>query len=261
MITGKTKIFAIIADPVTQVRTPEVFNALFEHRQIDAVLIPAHVPEKGLDAMIKGFRTLKNLGGFIVTVPHKKAVAALCDEIGTAGQMVGAVNAVRRTDDGRLLGNMFDGEGFVSGLKSQGHDPAGRKVLMLGAGGAGGAIALSLTEAGVASLTIANRTTAKAQDILDRVVRRYPNFNICLGSADPQGHDLIINATSLGMKPADPLPINPDLLSSQMLVAEIIMKPETTAFLAAAKEKGCDVHYGKHMLDAQIQLMADFIGA
>jgi shikimate dehydrogenase len=261
MITGKTKIYAIIADPVAQVRTPEVFNALFERQQIDAVLVPVHVPKEGLEALINGFRMLKNLGGFIVTVPHKKAVATLCDEVGEAGQMVGAVNAVRREKDGRLIGNMFDGAGFVAGLKSQGYDPAGLRVLLLGAGGAGGAIALSLAEAGVASLTIANRTPDKAEGVMNRIVKLYPALTIRMGAPDPHGHDLIINATSLGMREEDPLPIDPRLLTPHMLVAEIIMKPEITPLLAAAKNQGCDVHYGRHMLDQQIQLMSNFIGA
>jgi shikimate dehydrogenase len=127
MITGHTKIFAIIADPITQVRTPEVFNAYCAGRGIDGVLVPVHVGSEGLNAVIAGFRQMKNLGGFIVTVPHKTAMASLCDELGAAGELVGAVNAVRRESDGRLIGNMFDGVGFVEGLKSQGHDPSGKR--------------------------------------------------------------------------------------------------------------------------------------
>jgi len=261
MITGHTKIFAIIADPIAQVRTPEVFNAYCAAKGIDGILVPVHVGADGLDAVIAGFRQMKNLGGFIVTVPHKTAVAALCDELGTAGELVGAVNAVRRESDGRLIGNMFDGVGFIAGLKSQGYDPEGKKALLLGAGGAAGAIALALAEAKVSSLTIANRTPGKAQNIADRVQKHYPELSIHLGAPDPQGYDLIINATSLGMKGSDPLPLDARLLTPAMMVAEIIMKPETTALLAAAKMQGCSIHYGRHMLDEQIRLMADFVGA
>ncbi|WP_305044953.1 shikimate dehydrogenase family protein [Geoalkalibacter sp.] len=261
MITGHTKIFAIIADPITQVRTPEVFNAYCAGRGIDGVLVPVHVGAEGLDAVIAGFRQMKNLGGFIVTVPHKTAVASLCDELGAAGELVGAVNAVRRENDGRLVGNMFDGVGFIAGLKSQGYDPAGKKALLLGAGGAAGAIALALAEANVAALTIANRTPDKAHNIKERVLVHYPDLPLNLGPPDPQGFDLVINATSLGMKDSDPLPIDARLLTPVMMVAEIIMKPETTTLLAAAQKQGCSVHYGRHMLDEQIRLMADFVGA
>jgi shikimate dehydrogenase len=156
---------------------------------------------------------------------------------------------------------MFDGAGFVAGLRSQGHDPAGRRTLLVGAGGAAGAIAFALAEAGVASLTIANRTRSKAEEIVARVTRFFPDRPIRVGTADPTGHDIVINATSLGLKPGDPLPIDPALLTPSMIVAEIIMKPETTALLAAAKAKGCAVHYGRHMLDQQIALIARFFGA
>jgi shikimate dehydrogenase len=261
MITGHTKIYAIISDPVGHVRAPEVFNEFFAQNNSDAVLIPIHVAPEGLKAVLTAFRAMKNLGGIVVTVPHKTVIAALCDELGDAGRAIGSVNAVRREADGRLIGNMFDGAGFVAGLRSQGHDPAGRRTLLVGAGGAAGAIAFALAEAGVASLTIANRTRSKAEEIVARVTRFFPDRPIRVGTADPTGHDIVINATSLGLKPGDPLPLDTERLVPSMIVAEIIMKPETTALLAAAKAKGCAVHYGRHMLDQQISLIARFFGA
>ena len=261
MITGKTKIYAIIADPISHVRTPEVFNEFFEQNSSDAVLIPVHVAPDGLEAVLAAFRSMKNLGGFVTTVPHKTAVAALCDDLCDAGRAIGSVNAVRREADGRLIGNMFDGTGFVAGLRKQGHDPAGLRVLLVGAGGAAAAIAFALVEAGVASLTITNRTRSKAEKIADRTAKFFPDHLISVGDADPTGFDLVINTTSLGMKADDPLPIDAALLTPSMTVAEIIMKPETTPLLAAAKARGCTIHYGRHMLDEQIRLIADFIGA
>ena len=261
MITGTTKIYAIIADPVSHVRTPEVFNRFFEQNCTNAVLIPLQVAPEGLKATLDAFRSIKNLGGFVTTVPHKTAVAELCDDLGAEGRTIGSVNAVRREADGRLIGNMFDGIGFVAGLRSQGHDPAGRRTLLVGAGGAASAIAFALVEAGVASLTITNRTRSKAEEIAERVAAFYPGQLIAVGSADPTGYDLVINATSLGLKTDDSLPIDATLLTPAMTVAEIIMKPETTPLLAAARARGCTIHYGRHMLDEQIRLIADFIGA
>lgn len=260
MITGKTRIYGIIADPVAQVRTPEVFNALFAEQDIDAVFVPLHVGAEGLEAAITGLRTIRNLGGLIVTVPHKTAIAALCDELGDAGRMIGAVNTLCFTEDGRLLGNIFDGLGFIAGLKSQGFEPKGKKTLLLGAGGAAGAIAFALADAEVTSLTIANRTLNKAQQIVDRVAGHYSNLDVSHGGFDPTGFDLIINATSLGMRSDDPLPLDATLLTPEMIVAEIIMKPEETALLTAAQKQGCAVHYGRHMLDHQVRLMVDFMG-
>jgi shikimate dehydrogenase len=261
MITGKTKLYAILADPISHVRTPEVFNERFARDGSDAVLVPIHVAPEGLPAMLAALRVMKNLGGVIVTVPHKTAVVSLCDELGEAARIIGAVNAVRREDDGRLVGDNFDGTGFLAGLRLQGYEPAGRRVLLLGAGGAAAAIAFALASAGVAQLTIANRTRSKAEELVERLVKFVTACHIAAGDADPTGHDLVINTTSLGMKPDDPLPIDVTLLSPDMTVAEIIMKPETTPLLAAAKGKGCPVHYGRHMLDQQIRLMAKHIGA
>lgn len=261
MITGNTKLYAIVADPIAQVRTPEVLNAYFESNSMDAVLVPVHVGVEGLEAAFTAFRSMKNLGGLIVTVPHKTAAAQLCDELGAAGQAIGAVNAIRRTADGRLVGNMFDGAGFVSGLRAQGHEPAGMRVLLVGSGGAAGAIAFALAQAGVASLVIANRTRAKAQDIVDRVLSAFPQVSVAVGEPDPAGYELVINATSLGMKASDALPLDVTRLTPDTVVAEIIMKPELTPLLAQAQAVGCRVHFGRHMLDEQVRLMAEFIAA
>jgi shikimate dehydrogenase len=218
-----------------------------------------HVPAGGLADVLAGLRRMRNLAGFVVTVPHKTAVASLCDELGPAGRAVGAVNTVRRTADGRLVGDMFDGAGFVEGLRSQGHDPAGRRVLLLGAGGAASAIAFALAEAGARRVTVANRTRAKAQAVADRVRRAFPGADVAVGDADPRDHDMVVNATSLGMRPEDPLPLDVDLLRQDVLVAEIIMKPELTPLLEQARQRQCPIHYGRHMLDRQVELMARFM--
>ncbi len=260
-ITGRTRLFAIIADPIAHVRTPEVFNPLFAREGTDAVLVPIHVAGGDVATAWAGFRTYKNLGGLVVTVPHKSAVAELCDELGEQARMVGAVNAVRREDDGRMVGDMFDGKGFVAGLRKNGIEPAGRDVLLVGTGGAGSAIAFALADAGVARLTLANRTPHKAEALAARIRDFFPDAAVQLGPPEPSGHDLIVNATSLGMNDDDPLPVDAEALTPAMTVAEIIMRPEKTALLAAAERRGCTVQYGRHMLDEQLRLLARFIGA
>lgn len=259
MITGTTRLYAIVADPITQVRTPEVLNNFFAANGHDGVLVPMHVAANDLADVVNGLRHMKNLGGFIVTVPHKTALAALCDELGGAARSVGAVNAVRREADGRLVGEMFDGTGFVSGLKSQGHDPAGKRVLLLGSGGAAGAIAYALAQAGVGHLTIANRTLSKAHAIISKVQAHFPDARLDAAAADPTGFDMVVNATSLGMREDDALPIDTQLLQPHQVVAEIIMKPEFTALLQQAQQRGCTIHMGRHMLDQQARLMAEFM--
>jgi shikimate dehydrogenase len=261
-ITGHTKLLGIIAHPVVHVLTPTLFNRFFAARGIDAVLVGFEVPPARLADALQGFRGLSNLAGFVATMPHKGAMVALCDEVSPAGRRIGAVNTIRRTPDGRLIGTMFDGDGFVAGLRAKGHEPRGRRALLAGAGGAASAIAFALAGAGVAQLTIHNRTAAKARDLAGRLRAAHPAVavTVAAGAADPRGHDLIVNGTSLGMHPGDALPVVVDGLSSDMVVAEVIMAPETTPLLAAAAARGCPVHLGRHMLEEQIAIMAEYIG-
>ena len=260
MITGTTRIVGIIADPVAHVRTPQVMNAYFADRGVDAVMVPMHVPPDGVSSVLAAARQLRNLAGLIVTVPHKTRVVELCDDVCEQARLVGAANAIRRTADGQIVCDMFDGQGFLGGLLANGIDPRGQKVLLLGAGGAASAIAFSLAGRGASALTIANRTQEKARTLATRVAAAFPACRVMDGPPDPTGFDLVVNATSLGLKPDDPLPLDPNLLKPSMTVAEVVMKPERTALLEAAASKGCRVHLGRHMLDAQVRLLAEFLG-
>lgn len=260
MISGATRLFAILGDPVLQVRTPELFNALMASRGADAVMVPVQVGSADLAAVVAGLRRMENLSGFIVTVPHKTAMPALCDAVSAAAAAVGAVNAVRRHPNGRLEGAILDGIGFVKGLERAGLSPRGRSVFMAGAGGAARAIAFALAEAGAARLGICNRTAARVQELRERLVRSGHGIEV-VDAADPAGWDLVVNATSLGMAAGDPLPLDPSRLSPAQAVAEIIMKPPLTPLLLAARERGCEIVTGAPMLECQIELMADAMGA
>ena len=260
-ITGTTRIFGILADPIVHVRTPQVFNAYFDAHGIDAVLVPIHVAAHDLAAAWEGLRHIRSLAGLIVTVPHKVAAVGLCDALGPEARLIGSVNTVRREPDGRFVGTMYDGVGFVAGLRGQGHESAGRTALMLGAGGAGQAVAFALADAGVARLGIANRTRDKAEALAARVAAAYPQVPVAAVEADADGYDLVVNTTSLGMGTGDPLPVDLTRLPAGALVAEIIMTPERTALLEAAAARGNPIHFGRHMLDQQIRLMAEFMAA
>ena len=260
-ITGHTRMFAILADPVDHVRTPTVFNGWFRAHDVDAVLVPIEVPPGGLPTLLDGLRAMTNLGGFVVTMPHKTAMVALCDQATETARRVGAVNTVRRDRDGRLVGTVFDGDGFVAGLRAHGHEPRGRRVWLAGAGGVARAIAFAIADAGAAHLTIHNRTEAKAAELAGRVAAACPGVDVAAGSADASGHDLVINGTSLGLHDGDALPCDVARLSPPTVVAEVVMQPETTALLAAVAARGCPIHHGRHMLDEQIRLMAAFMKA
>jgi shikimate dehydrogenase len=259
-ITGETKLFGILADPIHHVQTPQRMNEHFAALGYDGVLVPLHARSDNLAAVVAGLRGLENLGGVIVTVPHKTAILALCDEASDVTRTIGAANVVRREPGGKLVANMLDGEGFVRGLRGTGVNPQGKTAYLAGAGGAANAIAFSLVQAGVAALTIANRTSAKAQDLKQRLLGLYPHANVRVGSMDPAGHELVVNATSLGLRTGDALPLDASRLLPDQLVCDVIMQPRDTPLLLAARERGCQVHYGAPMLAAQIALMAEFLG-
>lgn len=260
-ITGDTRVFAIFGDPIRQVKTPELLNHYFVEHGINGVLVPLHVSADNFDEVFEAARGIENLDGFIVTVPHKKRAFELCDEIIPASANIGAINAIRRNGEGRFIGGMFDGLGFVQGLKTQGHQLSGKKVLLLGAGGAAIAIAHALLAEGIDCLFIHNRTKAKAHALKAQLTEHHESARVEVGMPEPKIADIIINATSLGMHDSDPLPVAEDFLTPAVLAVEIIMRPAMTRFLTVAEQKGAHIHLGKHMLKEQVRLMADFMCA
>ncbi|CAB3832305.1 shikimate dehydrogenase [Achromobacter sp. K91] len=258
-ITGSTTVFAIAADPIAHVKTPQRLNALLRERGVDAVMVPFHVAPDALPGLFAGIRGLANLGGIVVTVPHKENAAALCDALTPSAQLSGAVNAVRLRD-GVLTGGNFDGLGFVAGLRSQGHDPAGRHVYLAGLGGAGKAIACAVADAGPASLRLYNRSADKALSFAAHLSRQYPGLAISVASAAPQACDIAINATSLGLNDTDPLPFQLDALAAGTVVADAVMSRVDTPLLRAAAARGCRTHPGLYMLEGQIAEIARFLG-
>ena len=270
VITGKTQLFGVIAHPVDHVRAPMVFNPVFEERGIDAVLVPVHILPEHLDMTLNAFKLMPNMGGVAVTIPHKMTSADLCDELGMAAQVTGAVNAIR-FEHGRMIGDNFDGKGFVAGLIGEGHTLKGHTLevmnaVIIGAGGAARAIAIALVDSGLEQLTIVNRSITKADDLADLIRQHYPDQNVKSALMDEidtikTACDLLINATSLGLNDNDPLPVDLAGVAKSTIIADIIMVPEMTNWLIAAQKQGLTIHLGRHMLDYQKDLIAHFIGA
>lgn len=260
-VTGRTRIYGILADPIYHVKTPEVMNALLKSKDVDAVLVPFHVKPDGLKGLVDGLRRMENFGGFIATVPHKTDMLALCDEVTEAAHNIGAVNCVRREPDGRMVGAMLDGIGFVEALRVGGADPAGMRAYVAGAGGASSAIAFALAEAGVTHITIANRTVTRAVSLTERLKAAYPALTVATNAQWVADHELVVNGTSLGMRSGDEPPLDLSQLHRDQLVADAIMEPAMTPLLEAAKAKGCRIFPGKPMLESQIVLMAQHMGA
>ena len=259
-ITGATRVYLHLAHPSAHARTPQVMNAEFARRGVDAVAVSADVAPGDLGGFARGLRGWRNLAGLSVTMPHKEALASHVDELTGPAALIGAVNVVRREPDGRLVAANTDGSGFVIGLRQAGHELSGRRVLLAGAGGAGRAVAFAVAGAGAAHLTIANRTTARAERLARDIAVAYPAVTVAAGPPDPAGRDVVVNATSLGMRPGDPLPVRAGGLAPGTLVCDIVTRPERTRLLDEAAARGCVPHPGLPMLAGQVDLILEFLG-
>ena len=260
MISGKTTLIAHLGYPTESFKAPMIYNPWFEHQGIDAVVMPMGVKSEHYPLVLKSLAQLTNLRGALVTMPHKVTTLGLVDEVTTTARIAGACNAVLLRPDGSLLGDQFDGAGFVRGVERKGRSLRGARVLVSGAGGVGCAIAASLAAAGVAELALFDLNAASAEALASRLRSHYPQLKVESGSNDPAGFDVVVNATPLGMKEDDPLPFDVDRISPSSFVGEVVMKSEYTPLLRAAREKGCMVQVGTDMLFEMIPAYLEFFG-
>lgn len=258
-ISGKTRVVVHLTYPAKHLRTPEFFNPLLETLGYDGVLVPWEVSPQNLASAWEGLRGIENLAGVIVTVPHKLEVAKLCDELKGTARLLNVCNVAKRLPDGRFSGRMFDGNGFVGGLKKQGHDLTNKRVLLLGAGGAATGIAHALLAEDIQQLVISNRTPAKAEELAAELRQIFPQRQVSAGPADATGFDVVINGTALGLNAQDPLPLPVETLAPGTVVGEVVMNPDITPLLSAAAARGCVIHKGSHMITGQIDLLAEFL--
>ena len=260
MINGDTKIIAHVGYPTTTFKSPMIYNPWFERRGVNAAVVPLGVRREDFGRAFPEICRFTNFHGALITMPHKVAVIALLDEVSTAVKVAGSCNAVRHTNDGRLIGDMFDGEGFVRGVAHNGASLGGKRLLVVGSGGVGSAIAASAAAAGTAEIALYDVDAAAMRGLGDRLRQSYPDLKVSLGSNDPGGFDVVVNATPLGTYPGDPMPLDVSRLLPGTYVAEVVMKHETTAFLAAARAQSCRTQVGIDMLFEQIPAYLEFFG-
>jgi shikimate dehydrogenase len=258
VIEGATRLYVIIGDPVAQVKSPGVYNAKFAAAGMNTVFVPAHVPSDGFGETMRGMMRLGNLDGLMITVPFKSRIMPLVDRVLPMGAKVGAINAARRERDGTWTGDMFDGTGLIRGLKNRSIGMEGRRVMLVGAGGAGSAVAIAVADAGAAAVTVHDADAGKAALVAARVAQYYPACAASHGPVNFADHDTFINATPIGMTPGDGTPVPVGGLRPDMLVIDVIMKPETTPLMAHARALGCTVVGGKAMLEGQAEQVAEF---
>jgi shikimate dehydrogenase len=260
MINGNTELIAHIGYPTHTFKSPMIYNPYFESAGINAVVVPMGCKPENYAPFLKSVFTLENIRGALITMPHKVSTVGLLDEVTATVRVAGACNAVKRLADGRLVGDMFDGAGFVRGVQRKGFDVNGKRVLVVGTGGVGSAIAASLAGAGIAAISLFDVNTASCEGLTHRLKTNYPQIDVRSGSNDPAGHDLVVNATPMGMNEGDPLPLDVSRLSAETFVGEVVMKTEMTAFLQEAHTRGCRVQVGSDMLFEQIPAYLEYFG-
>jgi shikimate dehydrogenase len=260
MISGTTSLIAHLGYPTHSFKAPMIYNPYFEKQGIDAVVVPMGVKTEDYPPFLKSLFRLTNIRGALVTMPHKVTTLALLDEVTPTARIAGSCNAILRRSDGTLLGDMFDGAGFVRGVERSGRSLVGKRALVVGCGGVGSAIAASLAATQVSMLALFDANAASAAALADRLRAHYRNLEVRIGSKDPAGYEIVVNATPLGMKDGDPLPMDVSRIDPATLVGEVVMKQEHTPFLRLAKEKGCAIQVGTEMLFEQIPAYLEFFG-
>src|SRR5574343_908451 len=205
--SGATRVHFIVGDPIAQVKSPAGVTQAFRDAGRNAVCIPAHVRPADLAGWTRGVSLAHNVDGLIVTVPHKFACFDLCATTSDRAGFLQAVNTLRRNADGTWHGDMFDGMGYVQAMQAKGCEPLGQRALLVGAGGAGSAIAYSLITAGVQELAVHDADAVRRDALLARLASLGLG-QVSVGSSDPTGFDLCINATPIGMNEGDPHPID-----------------------------------------------------
>ncbi len=259
-INGNTELIAHIGYPTHSFKSPLIYNPYFEKEGINALVVPmgcqaAHYPQ-----FLKSVFHLSNIRGALITMPHKVTTVDLLDEVTPTVKVAGACNAVKRDEHGRLVGDMFDGAGFVRGVKRKGFELQGKRVLVVGCGGVGSAIAASLAAEKINAISLFDVNTASCEGLGQRLQSEYPQIKVDTGSNDPEGHDLVVNATPMGMNEGDPLPMDVSRIAPETFVGEVVMRQEMTAFLQAAKNRGCKVQVGSDMLFEQIPAYLEYFG-
>ncbi len=257
-LSGATRLHLIVGDPIAQVKAPAGLTQAFAQAGHDAICVPAHVAPADLRLWCQGVSRAQNLDSIIVTVPHKFASFELCASTSPRAAFLRAVNVMRRNADGSWHGDMVDGLGYVQALEAKGCALSGRRALLAGAGGAGTAIAHALLEAGVAELALHDADLARRDALIGRLSGRGLG-QVRPGSPDPRGFDLAINATPMGMKPGDPLPIMADHCVAGQWVGCVITEPAVPPLIAAARDAGCHTLTGADMFAQVRELLLRFL--
>lgn len=255
--TGGTRLFPVVGDPIAQVRSPDTITRILAGRGLDAVVVPMHVGATELAELLAALMSVKNVGGALVTIPHKPTALTQCTTATKRATFTQAVNVIRRTAAG-WHGDNTDGHGCLEGIQRQGFRVSGKKALLVGCGGAGAAIAVEILARGAALLAVHDIDLHRRDQFISRLTTVAAG-KVVAGSSDPSGYDLVVNATPMGMSVTDPLPIDASKLRAAQFVACAITKPDVTPLIAKARRVGCLTMTGAEMFDAQAEALVEFL--
>ena len=258
-VNGATRVFGIVGDPIVQARSPEVYCERFAAAGLNAVMVPLQVSVQDFDAVMPALMRIGNLDGLLITAPHKARMTALADRLGPTAACIDAVNALRREADGSWSADMFDGEGFAQGVLTKGERLQGRHVLLFGAGGAGSAIACALAGHGAASIRIVNPDAERTATLVAALGAAFPACDVAAATDRRTGFDMVVNASTVGMKPGDGLPGDIGVLTPDMLVGDVVVCAEPTAIIGQAQAAGCRWFNGHDMHSGQIAALMHFL--
>jgi shikimate dehydrogenase len=254
--TGASRFVFILAHPAGHVSAPRYYSPHFQENGLDWHMVPLDVAPQHLAETIRALAKSASVAGFNLTMPHKPAAFALCDAVGPAASFEGVVNTIRIEADGRLVGESFDGGGFLNAAREAGIFDPQRRSVVVGAGGAGRAICHALAAAGARRIGILNETSGPVNELAAKLRRQFPDIEISL-DATFEDAGLLVNATSLGLHATDAMPVDPARLPGNCAVFDIIAA-RRTEFMAACAARGLRVVDGVAMIKHQLPLQTAF---
>lgn len=257
-VSGKTQLFPIIGDPVDKVVSPPSINRCFAERRINALMVPLHIPREALSDFWNLLRASESLLGCSITYPHKQAAFDEVDHRTPRAERLGALNTIRRHADGTLEGDATDGRALCTAILASGYEIAGKTARVIGAGGGAGlAIVDAFCEAGIYSLVLEELDPARRQNVQALVTGNWPEVVL----ADPaQPAEILVNATTLGSAPSDPLPVLQELITQADCVCDVVGAPDTPLIQAATRAGKVAVD-GKAMGEGQAESQIGFLFA
>ena len=257
-VNGKTRLYGIVGDPIEQVRSPEMVTCEMHRRQINALFLPIHVASADFERVMPHVMSISNLDGLMFTIPFKARAVHLAGCIGSNATEVGAINALARRADGIWVGEMFDGLGCVEAFHRRGYTFRNAGVMLIGLGGAGSAICAAISAEQPRLLRIFDLDDKRCRSMAEKVRRISPATEIQIGKPDIQGIDILLNASPVGMLGDLRLPIDVDHFPPELIVFDVVVKPEQTPLLALAEKSGCSVVRGREMMRGQISKIVDY---